>query len=100
MADPALHRAAGAPKHVAIGLEKHVSIKRTAERAVRVDRIPFDQGPSDQNALTISTIFPTSVSPQSVAMTSRPALSVWLRSRCDDQGRARSRPPERRSHLI
>ena len=44
MADPALHRSAGAPKHVAIGLEKYVSIKRTAERAVGVDRIPFDPG--------------------------------------------------------
>ena len=33
------------------------SIKRTAERAVGVDRIPLDPEPSDQNALTISTIF-------------------------------------------
>ena len=55
MADPALHRSAGAPKHVAIGLEKYVSIKRTAERAVGVDRIPLDPEPSDlpNNALTI-----------------------------------------------
>ena len=38
-----------------LGLEKYVSIKRTAERAVAVDRIPLD--PRDQNALTIfSTI--------------------------------------------
>jgi hypothetical protein len=28
------------------------SIKRTAERAVELDRIPLDPEPSDQNALT------------------------------------------------
>ena len=67
-------RSPGAPKHVAIGLEKYVSIKRTAEppseliefldpgpsdqktrsrepqSAVGVDRLPFVPGPSDQNA--------------------------------------------------
>src|SRR6478672_6318064 len=40
------------------------------------------------------------VSPQSRRSDQQAALSVWLRSRCDDQGRAKSRPPERRSHLI
>ena len=44
MVDPLLHRSAGAPTHVRIGLEKYVSIKRTAERALGVDRIPLDPG--------------------------------------------------------
>ena len=53
MADPLLHRSAGAPKPVGIGLEKYVSIKRTAERALGVDRIPLDPGRVIKNALQV-----------------------------------------------
>ena len=43
MADPALHRSAGAPKHVAIGLEKYVSIttaRRVPHRDVKRAVVP------------------------------------------------------------
>jgi hypothetical protein len=47
-ADPALHRSAGA----------RLSMSRwEPQRGVGVDRIPLDPKPSDQNAMTISTIF-------------------------------------------
>jgi hypothetical protein len=42
--------------------------------------------------------FPNSTAARAIPQ--QAAVSVWLRSRCDDQGRAKSRPPARRSHLI
>ena len=50
MADPLLHRSAGAPKPVGIGLEFD---QENAERALGVDRIPLDPGRVIKNALQV-----------------------------------------------
>jgi hypothetical protein len=56
MADPALHRAAGAPKHVAIGLEKYVSIFKTAKALGLTDSLPHRQMvPTSSQAARISS---------------------------------------------